>query len=124
MNEQLTEQKGNNRSIFWCVIIFCLICACIGAVCTIGYNILYTERTIAQGAIIDTETYTFSNSLSTFYYLNLTFDNGETYTVSINEDDYYDFTMHSEVILYLSRGALCDTWSIDKMIKVPSEGEN
>ena len=77
------------------------------------YSFLTAEDAIIEGEVVGYE-------LDGKSYMNVTFDNGETYRILIDED-YYDFTVNSKIILYLRSGGLDDYWEIVKMVKMPSE---
>lgn len=89
-------------------------------------DIVNTESIVVQGSIVETEHYSkVLGGMSSYKYLNVSImtDNGiEKYTIHLTKD-YYDFTMHSEIILEMSKGGMKDYWEINRMIKVPVEGD-
>jgi hypothetical protein len=78
------------------------------------------EYKIVEGNVIDYRIDWISNNLGGERpILVLTFDNGETYKLNIWNDDRYDFTKQSTLVLEITRTRSNDTWDIVKFIKVP-----
>ena len=98
-----------------------IIAVIIGAVYAIIF-LSQRDKIIVQGEVVDTEFFEYYNGMYTNHYINLTFDNNETYTVFL-EEDYYDFTVNSELILYLTKPSYNEYWEISKIVKVPGDDE-
>jgi hypothetical protein len=82
-------------------------------------NELGRETKYIEGVVIDYEIVKEPNFLGgTNDFLVLTFDNNETYKFHMDED-MYDFTVNSKLILRISKGGLSKSWGIIKMIRVP-----
>ena len=113
-----TNNSGSNAGIVFIVIVVIIVAA---VIFLLASSELRKETIVVEGVIVDIELYTPNLiSFTDKTYLNVTFEDGEMYSIYLS-DDYYDFAVNSKIILKLQGYRDTNRWSIVKFIKVPGE---
>ena len=121
---KMKEDKEPSGIVF--VIVMILIVACfIFLTYNFAFGIYDARYTVVDSKIIDIESIV--NEYGELEYLNVTFENNETYKIKIYDD--VDLTVNSDLILELKRFyrrtwvweefVPTDYYSINKIIKIP-----
>lgn len=112
---------GNGVRIFYGLIAILIITVSMLSIDLIQL-ILSHEDKVIEGKIIETD-YNIDKD-----YLEVAFDNGESYRLSFYYDSYYtDLTVNSKLILKIYKESsflnpnFDNVWNIDQIIKVPED---